>query len=100
MELQGQRVLVLAENDYEDLELWYPKLRLIEAGVQVTVAGPRGKGYRAKHGYPAETDGNVRDFRAAGFDGVGGAGGGGPGRLRRDEEGLAVTGENAGAGKM
>ena len=32
MELTGKRVLIFAESDYEDLELWYPKLRLIEAG--------------------------------------------------------------------
>ena len=25
---------------YEDLELWYPKLRLIEAGAEVVIAGP------------------------------------------------------------
>ena len=70
MALNDQRVLIFAENDYEDLELWYPKLRLIEAGVQVTVAGPREKSYKSKHGYPVETDGNVADFNAADFDGL------------------------------
>src|SRR5579884_2600836 len=48
MALTDKRVLILAENDYEDLELWYPKLRLIEAGVRVTVAGPREKVYKSK----------------------------------------------------
>ncbi|MFM9009453.1 MAG: protease, partial [Planctomycetota bacterium] len=37
--LEGIRVLSLVGDDYEDLELWYPKLRLEEAGSQVTVAG-------------------------------------------------------------
>src|SRR4051812_34131089 len=95
-----KRVLIFAENDYEDLELWYPKLRLIEAGVQVTVAGPREKVYKSKHGYPAETDGNVRDFRAADFDGVVVPGGWCPDRLRRYEEVLAFTREIASAGKL
>ena len=32
MELTGKRVAVLAEAPFEDLELWYPLLRLREAG--------------------------------------------------------------------
>ena len=40
--LAGQSVLILVGDIYEDLELWYPKLRLIEAGAAVTVAGPEG----------------------------------------------------------
>jgi putative intracellular protease/amidase len=31
----GRRVAVLVEGLYEDLELWYPALRLREAGAQV-----------------------------------------------------------------
>ena len=36
MELRGTRVAILAENLYEDLELWYPLYRLREAGLRVT----------------------------------------------------------------
>ena len=32
MELEGRRVAILAENLYEDPELWYPYYRLQEAG--------------------------------------------------------------------
>ena len=38
--LSGKRFLVFVGDIYEDLELWYPKLRLIEAGAEVVVAGP------------------------------------------------------------
>ncbi|MCC2668207.1 MAG: intracellular protease, PfpI family [Armatimonadetes bacterium] len=100
MAASDKRVLIFAENDYEDLELWYPKLRLIEAGVQVTVAGPREKVYQSKHGYPVETDGNVADFNAADFDGVVVPGGWCPDRLRRYDEVLTFTREIADAGKM
>ena len=100
MALNNKRVLIFAENDYEDLELWYPKLRLTEAGVQVTVAGPREKSYKSKHGYPVETDGNVADFRAADFDGVIVPGGFCPDRLRRYDEVLAFTRETANANKL
>ena len=37
----SQRILIFVEESYEDLELWYPKLRLIEAGHQVTIAAPK-----------------------------------------------------------
>jgi len=30
LSLSGKRVAILAEDGYEDLELWYPKLRLEE----------------------------------------------------------------------
>ncbi len=37
--LAGRRVLAFVGDIYEDLELWYPKLRLQEAGAQVVLAG-------------------------------------------------------------
>ncbi len=46
--LKSRRVLMFVDDVYEDLELWYPKLRLHEAGSLVTVAGPKAGGmYRA-----------------------------------------------------
>lgn len=100
MAVNDKRVMIFAEDNYEDLELWYPKLRLIEAGVQVTVAGPREKVYKSKHGYPVETDGNVADYNPADFDGVVVPGGFCPDRLRRYEEVLSFTREIANAGKL
>lgn len=100
MALEGKRVLILAEENYEDLELWYPKLRFLEAGVQVTVAGPREKVYRSKHGYPAETDADVRDLNPADFHGIVVPGGWCPDRLRRYDEVLAITREIDRAGGL
>jgi len=37
MELQGKRVAILAENNYQELELWYPLLWMREAGAEVDV---------------------------------------------------------------
>ena len=49
--------VVLAENIYENLELHYPRLRLIEAGYDVKVVGPqKGATYGSKEGYPAVAD--------------------------------------------
>ena len=55
--LKGKRVAVLVEKFYEDLELWYPVLRLREAGCDVKIVGPKaGETYASKHGYPAKAD--------------------------------------------
>ena len=52
LSLSGKRALILVGEIYEDLELWYPKLRLIEAGAEVVVAGPEaGVVYAGKNGY-------------------------------------------------
>ena len=37
MELSGKRAAVLVEQQYQELEVWYPIYRLREAGCQVTV---------------------------------------------------------------
>jgi len=39
LSLKGKKVIVFAEDDYEDLELWYPLLRLREEGANVDVVG-------------------------------------------------------------
>lgn len=81
------RVAILAENWYEDLELWYPYYRLKEAGVDVVIVAPEaGKTYQSKHGYPAVADLASRDARAEDFDGVVVPGGFAPDYLRRDVE--------------
>ncbi|MFO7534379.1 MAG: type 1 glutamine amidotransferase domain-containing protein [Kiritimatiellia bacterium] len=50
-------VVVLAEDQYEDLELWYPVLRMREAGMTVVIVGPEaGQTYTSKHGYPVTSD--------------------------------------------
>ena len=52
--LEGKKVAILVEKFYEDLELHYPRLRLIEAGAEVHVVGPAaGETYESKRGYPA-----------------------------------------------
>jgi protease I len=83
MDLSGKKVAILAEKDYEDLELWYPKLRLIEAGAEVTIVGAGEKTYESKHGYPVETDARIDAVNAEDFDAVIIPGGYAPDHMRR-----------------
>jgi len=56
--LKGTRIAVLIENTYQDLEFWYPTLRLRAAGAEVQVVGESaGKAYTGSHGYPAQAGG-------------------------------------------
>ena len=99
--LAGQRVLMFVGDVYEDLELWYPKLRLIEAGAVVVVAGAKkGEEYAGKHGYPCVADVAIDEMNVANFDGLVVPGGFMPDKLRRDPKVLELVREFATAGKL
>ena len=99
--LQGKHLLIFVGDAYEDLELWYPKLRLIEAGAGVTVAGPEAdKTYLGKHGYPCTGDACIDLMEARDFHGLIIPGGWMPDKLRRSEKVLQLTRDFADAGKL
>jgi protease I len=99
--LEGIRVLVIVGTDYEDLELWYPKLRLEEAGAHVTLAGrAAGHTYSGKHGYPCTSDAAITDMESGDFHGIILPGGWMPDSLRRDEKVRALVREFAADGKL
>lgn len=84
--LSGQSVLILVGEIYEDLELWYPKLRLIEAGASVVVAGPESETvYAGKNGYPCQSDARIDAMKESDFDALIVPGGFMPDKLRRDK---------------
>jgi len=84
MSLKSRVVAVLAENGYEDLELWYPLLRMREEGAEVVVVGPGTSDvYLSKHGYEVKVDKNVEEIDVKDFDAVLIPGGTAPDRLRR-----------------
>ena len=86
------RVLIIASEDFEDLELWYPKLRLIEAGAHVTVAAPEAeKKYLGKNGYPVVSDTDIAEMEADDFHGIVVPGGWCPDKLRRDPKVLDLV---------
>jgi protease I len=86
MELEGRRVAILAEDMYQELELWYPLLRLREAGAEVTVVGMPGvEEYHSKLGYPVRADATADALSADDFDAVVVPGGYAPDRMRRHQ---------------
>ena len=101
MELTGRHVAILAESDYEDLEAWYPLLRLKEAGAEITVVGTgTAQSYNSKHGYPIKVDRDADQVDARDFDGVIIPGGWAPDRLRRYEPILTLVREADEQGKV
>lgn len=99
MSLAGKTILFFAAPLYEDLELWYPKIRLEEEGAKTVVAGVGEKTYQGKRGYPITVDTNVDQVSAGQFDGLVIPGGYAPDILRRYPKVLSLTKEIFDAGK-
>jgi protease I len=84
MEGKNKRVAVLAENMYQELELWYPLLRLREAGAETFVVGSGSADkYTSKAGYPVQVDMPADQVSAADVDAVVIPGGYAPDLMRR-----------------
>jgi protease I len=99
--LRGHRILLLVGEVYEDLELWYPRLRMAEAGAEVLVAGPEGRQkYLGKHGYPCVSDAAISEISAGAFNGLIVPGGFMPDQLRRDARLLELVRAFNTAGKL
>jgi protease I len=100
MNLTGKRIAVLTEEKYEDLELWYPAVRLEEAGAKVVLVGTEAdKVYKSKHGYPAKAEMAIADAKADDFDGVVVPGGFSPDYMRREPKYKALIKACVDAGK-
>lgn len=93
--------LVLVEDLYQELEIWYPLLRLREAGVRVaTVAPEKGKTYKSKLGYPVTSQLAADEVSAAEWDAVIIPGGYAPDLMRRHPPMVRLVREAFEAGKV
>jgi len=82
-----KRIAVLVEDMYQDLEVWYPYLRLKEAGYEVFAVGTgRSKVYKSKHGYEMPQELTAKEAAERDFDAVIIPGGYAPDVLRRYPE--------------
>ncbi len=101
MELSGKRAAILVEQQYQEMEVWYPLYRLREAGCKVTVVGPEaGQVYPSKLGYPAKSDKAARDVSANDFDLIVVPGGFAPDFIRRSEAMVRLVSDMAEQGKV
>ena len=86
MALPRRAVLLLAADDFEDMELLYPLYRLREEEAAVTVAGLDDHPVTGKKGHgPVAVDTTVGQVAAKDFDALVIPGGYAPDKLRRSE---------------
>ncbi|OLN21180.1 protease [Domibacillus antri] len=84
MRLADKKVIALVEDEFEDLELWYPILRLQEEGASVHLVGKDAeKKYIGKYGVPAVSEYSFTDINADDYDAILVPGGWAPDKLRR-----------------
>ncbi len=83
MSSKRRKIAILVENDYQELELHYPRLRLIEAGFEVRVLGAGEDVYHSGKGYAVKADADVAKANADDFDAVVIPGGMAPDKMRR-----------------
>jgi protease I len=92
MATAGRTVLLLAADDFEDMELLYPLYRLAEEEVAVTVAGLDDHPVTGKKGHgPVPVDTTADQVAAADFDALVIPGGYAPDKLRRSEAVLGLV---------
>jgi len=100
MKLTEKRIAVLAEQLYEDLELWYPVLRFREEGAMVEIVGAGRDSYPSKHGYPVHPTASIDHVKAADFDAVIIPGGYAPDHMRRHPAMVSLVREAFEQGKI
>jgi protease I len=83
MNLSDRHIAILAEDGYQELELHYPRLRLIEAGARVSVLGAGKSEYHSEKGYAVRVDAAASDVTDEHFDAVVIPGGMAPDKMRR-----------------
>jgi protease I len=96
----ARKVLLLAADQFEDMELLYPLYRLAEEGIAVTVAGLDDQPVTGKKGHgPVPVDATVAQVSEPDFDALVIPGGYAPDKLRRSAGVLDLVRAFDGRGK-
>jgi protease I len=96
-----KKAAVLIEDFYQDMEVWYPYYRLIEAGFDAKlVAKEANKDYKGKNGYPATSEVAAKSVKGSDFDVVIIPGGWAPDKMRLIPEMVAIVRDAHKAGKI
>ncbi|CUT02020.1 type 1 glutamine amidotransferase domain-containing protein [Candidatus Kryptonium thompsonii] len=100
MRLEGKSAVIFVEDLVEEIELLYPKYRLIEEGVKVKVAGPEVRVFKGKNGYAIKADVSFDEINVNDYDVLVIPGGYAPDRIRRNKTALELTRKFYESGKV
>jgi len=83
MRLKGKRIAILAEDLYNEFELWIPYYRFKEEGAEVTIVGSgSAPAYHGKYGIPVQVDRTAAQVTADELDAIIIPGGYAPDKMR------------------
>jgi len=84
--MTGKKIAIFVGDLYEDMELQYPKYRLLEADAQIVLIGlEANRTCHGKHTYPQTSDASIDQVEPGDFDGLVIPGGWMPDKLRRED---------------
>lgn len=86
MKLRGRNIAIFVEKLYEDLEFWYPYLRMKEEEAEVCIVAPKVVTYEGKHGLTVKADLSIVGVKTDEFNAVIIPGGYSPDHMRRTPE--------------
>jgi protease I len=101
MRLKGKKFAILAEEIYNEFELWIPYYRLLEEGAAVSIIGTgTSQVYHGKYGIPVKVDRIAKDVKADDFDAIVIPGGYAPDRMRINPEMVSLVRDLFNQGKV
>lgn len=86
-------VLIMTAHNVEDLELFYPYYRFIEAGMEVDICTPKGEAFQAKHGLGLKDSKKIADISTSLYQLLYIPGGQAPLELVKDKDAVRLTKE-------
>lgn len=84
--LKNKNIAIFLEDYYEDLEFWYPFIRMKEEGAQIVKIAPKVKEYTGKNGLKVKPDKSINEVKHEEFNALIIPGGYSPDRMRRSRE--------------
>ncbi len=99
MELSGKKIAIMLDEQYQEMEVWYPYYRFVEAGATVDLIAPQARReYHSKLGYPCRSSYSAQEVRGDSYDAVIVPGGWCPDFMRRSEMMIGFIQQCASAG--
>ncbi len=89
-----KKAIVLTADKFEDLEVFYPVFRLMEAGWQVDIAAPKKVEIHGENGYTLKPDLTIAQVKPEDYDLLiipGGSPGGAPDTVRKIKKAQEIT---------